>query len=153
MTHNYYIILCAILFLSCRSNIQESYHSFNHNEWNSDSILTFKYNIYDTTKSYDLGLKIRHTVNYEFQNLFLFLREEKIDTVEIALANKNGEWLGKGISDVREVEYVFCKKRDFKKGGEHAISVEQAMRYGPLKRIEKLDNILDVGLVVYTNNE
>ncbi len=150
---NYYIILCATLFFSCRSNIQESYHSFNHNEWNSDSIVTLKYNIYDTTKRYNLSLKIRHTVNYEFQNLFLFLKEEKCDTIEIMLANKNGEWLGNGIGDVREAEYVLYKKRRVKKRGEHIISVEQAMRYGALKRIENLEHILDIGLIVYADND
>ena len=150
---SYNIILCVILFISCGSNTQETYHSFNHNEWNSDSIVVFKYNIYDTIKSYDLSLKIRHTVDYEFQNLFLFLRGEKSDTVEIELANKQGEWLGSGISDVREVEYIFCKKREFKNSGEHIVSVEQAMRYGALKRIENLEHVLDVGLIVYTNND
>ena len=38
MMRSYNIILCAILFISCGSNTQETYHSFNHNEWNSDSI-------------------------------------------------------------------------------------------------------------------
>ncbi len=150
---SYSIILCAILFISCGRNTQETYHSFNHNEWNSDSIVVFKYNIYDTIKSYDLSLKIRHTVDYEFQNLFLFLIGEKRDTVEIELANKQGEWLGSGISDVREVEYIFCKKREFKNSGEYIVGVEQAMRYGPLNRIENLEHVLDVGLIVYTNND
>jgi gliding motility-associated lipoprotein GldH len=150
--HNYYLIFFAAIFFSCGENTYENYHSFDHTGWNTDSIVVFKYNIYDTTKSYDLSLKIRHTIDYEFQNLFLFLIEDKNDTIEIMLSNKEGKWLGSGISDIREVEYVFCKKREFKRG-EYKLRVEQAMRYGALNRIENLEHILDVGLIVSPKNE
>ena len=150
---NYYLIFFATFFFSCGKNTYENYHSFDHNGWNTDSIAVFKYNIYDTTKSYDLTLKIRHTTDYEFQNLFLFLLEDKKDTIEIMLSNKDGKWLGSGISDIREIEYVFQKKREFKQKGEHILRIEQAMRYGALNRIEKLEHILDVGLIVSPKNE
>ena len=95
-----------------------------------------------------MRLNIRHTVDYNFQNLFLFLGEDTQDTVEIILANKSGKWRGSGISDIREIEYVFETQRDFTKRGEYGLSVEQAMRYGELNKIECLNHILDVGLIV-----
>ena len=113
----------------------------------------FKYTISDTTIKYDLSLKIRHTIDYEFQNLFFFLEDIKKDTIEIILASKNGKWLGSGISDVREVEYVFDKNRIFSKKGEYKIRVEQAMRYGPKDKIENLEHILDIGLIVSEHHD
>ena len=147
-----YLLLFATIFFSCGKNIHEDYYSFNHKGWNSDTIINFQYKIPDSQDSYDLSLNIRHTIDYEFQNLYVFLEGLEKDTIEIILANKSGKWLGRGISDVRELEYVFSKKSVIKKG-EYKISVEQAMRYGDLNRIENLEHILDVGLVVSKNND
>jgi gliding motility-associated lipoprotein GldH len=142
-----------VILFSCSSNTYEDYYSFNHKGWNSDTIIKFKYNIKNIKDSYALSLKIRHTVDYEFQNLYLFLEGLEKDTIEIVLANKSGKWLGSGISDVREFEYVVSKKRSFSKQGEYKLRVEQAMRYGDLNKIENLEHILDVGLEVSKYNE
>ena len=145
---NYYILLSIIILFSCENNTYENYHSFHHKGWKSDSLVTFNYIITDTNKRYDLSLKIRHTVEYEFQNLFIFLEDNNKDTLEIYLANKNGKWLGEGISDVREFEHVFAKGRLFTRQGSYSINIEQAMRYGEGAKIESLKHILDIGLIV-----
>ena len=150
---NYIVLSFCIMFFSCNKNHYENYHSFNYGCWNADSIVNFKYTITDTINKYDLRLNIRHTVDYNFQNLFLFLGEDTQDTVEIILANKSGKWRGSGISDIREIEYVFEKERAFTKRGEYVLSVEQAMRYGELNKIECLNHILDIGLIVSRKNE
>lgn len=142
-----------MFLFSCINNTHKEYRSFNNNIWNTDSAAVFKYTISDTTIKYDLSLKIRHTIDYEFQNLFFFLEDIKKDTIEIILASKNGKWLGSGISDVREVEYVFDKNRIFSKKGEYKIRVEQAMRYGPKDKIENLEHILDIGLIVSEHHD
>ena len=147
------LFLCVITLISCENNTYENYHSFHHNGWISDSIVYFKYTITDTTRRYDLSLNVRHTVNYEFQNLFIFLEEDTRDTIEISLANKRGKWLGRGISDVREFKYTIENQRVFTKKGTYELSVEQAMRYGELHKIERLEHILDIGLIVSENNE
>ena len=151
--HNYSLFFFAIILLSCGNTTYENYHSFNYSGWHTDSVIRFKYTVIDTAKTYDFTLKIRHTVDYEFQNLFLFLEEASKDTIEIILANKNGKWLGTGISDVREFEYIFDKERNFSKKGEYELSIEQAMRYGRLNKIENLEHILDVGLIVAKHND
>ena len=150
---NYSLVFFCVILLSCGNTTYENYHSFNYNGWNTDSIARFKYTITDTTKKYDLSLKIRHTVDYEFQNLFIFLEEANKDTIEIILANKNGQWLGSGISDVREFEYVFAKQRTFAKKGDYELSIEQAMRHASVHKIVNLENILDIGLIVSEHND
>ena len=150
---NYVILLFSVILLSCDNTSYENYYSFNADGWNSDSIVSFKYIVSDTTKKYDLSLKIRHTVDYEFQNLFLFISADKKDTVEIILANKSGKWLGKGVSDVREVEYIIDKERIFAKKGEYELKLEQAMRYDALEKIEDLKEVLDVGLIIVEHND
>jgi gliding motility-associated lipoprotein GldH len=115
--------------------------------------VVFQYTISDTTKLYDFSLKIRHTVDYEFQNLFLFLEGEKKDTIEIILSNKSGKWLGTGICDVREFEYIFDKEQFFTKKGKHELKIEQAMRYGSVEKIENLEHVLDLGLMIRRHND
>lgn len=148
-------ILVFVFFsmISCQENTYENYYSFENNEWHSDSVLVFEIPFVDTIKKHDIKLKIRHTVDYDFQNLFVFLEDQKIDTIEIMLANKNGEWIGKGISDVREVEYIVEKKRVFSNEQKHVVKLEQAMRYGNVDKIEKLHHVLNIGLIVSENNE
>ena len=64
------------------------------------------------------------------------------------MSNKNGKWLGSGVCDIREVEYVFAEDVMFMKAGKHEIKIEQAMRYGSVEKIENLDNVLDIGLII-----
>ncbi len=149
----YFMFFLIFTFIACTKNTKTQYYSFNNKTWNADSIVMFKYFVSDTTKKYDLILKIRHTVDYDFQNLFLFLDNGTKDTVEIILANKNGKWFGSGVSDVREIEHIFAKELLFSKKGEHYLKVEQAMRYGPEEKIRNLEHILDVGLTVARRNE
>jgi len=150
---NYLLFFIVTILLSCSNNAYEDYHSFKHKSWNTDSIASFKYTISDTTIKYDLSLRIRHSVDYEFQNLYLFLEENQKDTIEIILANKSGKWMGNGVGDVREFHYVFDKKRSFFKKGEYKLNIEQAMRYGSKAKIENLEHILDIGLIVSEHNE
>jgi len=149
-----YLILFCSWFFSCVKISHEEYHSFSEKLWKSDSVVTFNYNVKDTINKYDLILKIRHTIDYEFQNLFLFLSEDKNkDTVEFMLANKEGRWMGKGVSDVREAEYVLEKGKVFSKKGAYILKVEQAMRYGDKEKIDNLQHILDIGLIILDHNE
>ncbi len=151
--YNYLFLLLCVFLFSCGNTTYENYYSFSDKQWNTDSVVSFKYTISDTTKSYDLKLKFRHMVNYEFQNLFLFLEGNKKDTVEIVLSNKNGKWLGSGVCDVREVEYVFSEDVVFIKAGMQELQIEQAMRYGSVEKIENLGNVLDIGLIILETDE
>ena len=109
--------------------------------------------ILDTTKKYKLSLNIRHNIDYEYENLFLFLNGEHKDTVEIILATKEGKWLGSGVSDIREFKYVFDENKVFLEKGYYKLEVEHAMRYGSEEKIKILKHILDVGLIISKQNE
>jgi gliding motility-associated lipoprotein GldH len=147
-------MLCFLVVLvSCKNTTYDNYHSFTSKGWGSDSIVGFKYTITDTINKYNLRIKIRHTVDYEFQNLFLFVEQESKDTLEIMLANKNGKWLGSGISEVREFEYILEEEKLFSNKGDYELRLEQAMRYGFTDKIENLEHILDIGLIVSKCND
>jgi len=150
---NKILIFFVFGLVSCERITYENHHSFNESGWNTDSVLTFKYMISDSLKPYDLKLNIRHTVDYQYQNLFLFLKGDNQDTIEIILSDKNGKWKGRGVSDVRELTHDLNIKRVFSKTGEHTLKLEQAMRYGDEEKIKNLEDILDIGLIILEHNE
>ena len=104
MMRNLALIGIIVMFTSCNNSIvYEEYKSFENQKWIADSIVSFNYSINDTTSKNKIKIKLRHTVDYEFQNLFLFVKTEMMDTVELILANKEGMWLGNGIGDVCDI--------------------------------------------------
>lgn len=143
-----------VMFISCDSSIVfEEYKSFENQKWNTDSVAFFNYANSDTTSKNTIKIKLRHTVEYEFQNLFLFIETDVMDTVELMLANKEGMWLGSGIGDVREFEFEYQNAKLFSKKGNYSFKIEQAMRYGMAEKIQILNNVLAVGISIEKQNE
>jgi gliding motility-associated lipoprotein GldH len=149
----FYFILFYFILSACDNNTYKNYYSFENGIWNTDSVVNFTFTVNDTTKYYDISLKIRHTVYYEYQNLFLFLDNLRQDTVEIMLAEKSGKWLGNGINDIREFEFLLEQKKQFFELKKYTLSVEQAMRYGAFEKLEDLNHILDLGIIVKEHHE
>ena len=148
------LIGTIVIFNSCDNSIVfEEYKSFENQIWSADSSVFFNYSISDTICSHQFVIKVRHTTNYEFQNLFLFIKTEKIDTLELLLANKEGEWLGKGIGDVREVEFMYRKNKEPTKKGDFTFEIKQAMRYGELEKIQHLNNIQAIGVSIQKEDD
>jgi len=148
------IFIFAVVVFSCNNNIVfDDYKAFENQTWNADSIIVLDYSVIDTISQNRLIIKVRHTIDYEFQNLFLFIKAEKTDTLELLLANKEGKWLGKGIGDVREVEVLYRKDKVFPKKGNFTFEIEQAMRYGELEKIQRLNNIKAIGLSIQKQDE
>ena len=145
---NCYLLILAISLISCDNTVYENYYSFENESWNSDSLKSFDFEIMDTLVTYNLSLNVRHSTDYEYQNLFVFVSGEVNDTIELILADKNGKWKGSGISDVREFTHSLKKDRTFSKKGKYSINIEQAMRYGASEKIQNLPNILDIGLII-----
>ena len=150
------IVLMGILFffISCNNSIVfEEHKSFDNQQWNTDSLMFFNCSIADTTSKNTVIIKLRHTVDYEFQNLFLFITTDIKDTVELILANKEGKWLGSGVCDVREFEYEYRNAKLFSTKGSYTFKIEQAMRYGSAGKIQVLNNILSVGVSIEKKDE
>ena len=154
MKKNSWIFLFAIALVSCNSNtVFEDYKSFEDKKWNADSSVVFNYSVADTTSKNQLIIKVRHTVDYDFQNLFLFVKSDKVDTLEVMLANKEGMWLGTGVGDIRELEVKYKKDKIFDKKGNFTIEIEQAMRYGKLEKIQALSHISAIGISIQKQDE
>jgi len=147
-----FISLIAILFIACDSNrVFDDYKSLP-NQWNKDSVLTFKLENIDTLKSYNLFINVRNNSDFEYSNLFLISEiqfpEGKVitDTLEYQMAEPNGEWLGTGFGDVKESKLWYKERVRFPESGEYQVSIQHAMRKnGSEKGLENLNGITEIG--------
>ena len=148
-------VYCLINLDLRRRLISESFQQYieiGNQGWHTDSSLSFKYKISNPKLTYNTNLKIRHTTNYPYQNLFLFtsfLKQNTIikkDTVEIFLCDKKGAWLGSGVGGMREVNKTL--NHNIIDSGLHEIRIEQAMRYKEKRNIKYLLEISSVGIIL-----
>ena len=142
-----FVFLSLFLLVCCNTNSESSYIVFEEDSWHADSIITLNHSVVDTITKQNLYLKIRHTTDFEYQNIFLFVDfQEKRDTIEVALSEKNGKWLGSGFGDIKEVEYCLAKEIIFNSKKASKVTVEQAMRYGEQPVITNLKGIIALGI-------
>ena len=142
-----FVFLSLFLLACCNTNTESSYSVFEEDSWHVDSIITLNHSVVDTITKQNLYLKIRHTTDFEYQNIFLFVDfQEKRDTIEVTLSEKNGKWLGSGFGDIKEVEYCLAKEIIFNSKKTSNVTVEQAMRYGDQPVITNLKGIIALAI-------
>ena len=142
-----FVFLSLFLLVCCNTNTESSYSVFEEDSWHADSIITLSHSVVDSTTKHNLYLKIRHTTEFEYQNIFLFVDfQDKRDTIEVTLSEKNGKWLGSGFGDIKEVEYCFAKEVIFNSKKTSNVTVEQAMRYGDQPVITNLKGIIALAI-------
>ena len=144
------LMLITIMLLCCscgNRTVYTEFYSLSTEGWHQDSAMTYTVAIDDSTASYDLLLVVRHTTQYPYQNLWLFVDEYMgnmlvhQDTIEAMMADDYGRWLGSGVNRY-ELPLLYDAQRRFNYSGEYTFRVQQGMRTDWLK------GITDVGLVV-----
>ncbi len=120
--------------------------------WSSTYAPEFAFDIADTVSQHDVYIDVRHTGDYPFSDLFLFVDltgpggRTMRDTVECLLADPDGRWLGKGtgfiFSDRIQAKVLYKLHNRFPAAGRYSMRLEQAMRMEPLPAV------MDVGVSV-----
>jgi gliding motility-associated lipoprotein GldH len=120
--------------------------------WDRGFKPTFSFEVADTVNKHDVFLDVRHTGEYPFSDLFLFVDlsgpggRTARDTVECLLADPSGQWFGKGVgfifADRYQAKVLYKLGNRFPAAGRYTITLEQAMRS------EKLQGMLDIGISI-----
>lgn len=147
--------LVGILFVitSCDSNrVFDEYKTLNDNKWIQEKPVEFNMQIVDTISRNNLFINIRNNKDYQYSNLFLITHinfpdgKKIVDTLEYEMADKRGQFLGYGISDVKENKLFLKENIIFPTSGNYTVSIYQAMRKnGAVDGIKELEGITDVG--------
>tara|TARA_B100000073_G_C23705005_1_gene561927 strand:+ start:263 stop:733 length:471 start_codon:yes stop_codon:yes gene_type:complete len=146
-------LILSSLF-SCTNNVVFQADKEMGKNWHTDSLATFHFEISDTLSVYSCKLNIRHTIDYSYQNVYVFVHtttpigKTTTDTINCFLADKAGKWKGKGVGNVLNYSTTIKETETYQSSGEYKIEIEQAMRYGKKSKIEFLNEILSIGVCI-----
>ncbi len=144
----HWLILAWPLFLfACDTSVVfQQQHAIPADGWHYRDSIVFETMIDDTLSLHALFIDIRNTVDYRFSNLFLFLDiefpEGRVlrDTIECMLADRQGNWTGKGFGRIRTNRFMFRDDVWFPEQGVYTFRIYQGMREDQLK------GITDIGI-------
>ena len=148
------ILVCALLLLSCDSNmVYDQYKSIENYLWLSENNIEFIVNNQDTISRNNVFINIRNNKDYEFSSLFLIAKIEFpngfqiVDTLEYEMANANGKWLGSGFTDLKESKLFYKENVLFPEKGVYKFNIQQVTRsINDIEGKNPLKGITDVGL-------
>jgi gliding motility-associated lipoprotein GldH len=141
-----FLIALLVLTACDRSVVFEEHYALPSIGWHLNDKVVFEVPVNDTTSLHNLYIDVRNTTDYGYRNFYTFLEikfpEGTIlrDTIECLLADRTGQWAGKGFGKIRSNRFLFRTDVWFPEPGNYVFSIEQAMRN------EVLEGISDVGL-------
>jgi gliding motility-associated lipoprotein GldH len=120
--------------------------------WDKDNVLKFEVPLTDTSLAYNIDINLRNTGAYPMSNLYLFVTTtapsglSRRDTVELILADKRGQWYGKGFGNIWQHQRPFRRNIRFPVPGTYTFELQQAMR------IDQLPGVVDAGIRIEKYN-
>jgi len=123
------------------------------NAWAYGDLKTVEVTVDDTTQMHNVSLNVRHSGDYEWQNLYVKVHiysprgDSASELVSIPLVDELGKWRGAGLADTRTLRHEYKSQIQFKQLGKYRFTLEQYMRVNPLSGIK------DVGLRVAPASE
>lgn len=146
--------LSVLLSLSCNNHvIYQNKIALTDHTWPTDTLLTFFFQVKDTTQLYDIYLIISNTLDYPYQNLYIthYLEDTAQDLGNelknyILFEAKTGKPFGQGWGKLRSHELIMVANHRFLHTGMYTLKLAQFMR------TEALSGIRIIGIkVVYTS--
>ena len=112
-----------------------------------DTLPRFDFVIEEKKAAYDIIFYVRHTERYPYQNMWLFVQDNRqhSDTIEFYLADDRGRWLGDKHHGFFEMPVLYESNYHFPDTGHYSLSVGHAMRDTLLR------GVTDVGVEILKN--
>ena len=152
------VLLCFIFtcLVSCESDSgYTNYKSLTKDGFSSSPIVfNIPENVIDSGIK-NLFIRLRNDNNYLYSNIFLIASVQAgndvifKDTLEYAMANPDGSWIGKGFTEVKDSKLWWKEGIVFPKERPISISIGQAVRsFGKEKGVSRLKGIQSVGISI-----
>jgi len=140
-------IVVFILFLSvisCQNENEKVFVNDINNQWKKKDIQTIDFDINDAQNQKNLLFVVRNNNDYPYSNLRLIASIEQskkkisTDTLNFVLAKPNGEWIGTGFGDTKEIIFQYKLNYKFPQNGKYSVKITQAMRKDVLPGIDDI---------------
>lgn len=140
-------IVVFILFLSvasCQNPNEKILVKDVDNHWKKNDAQIFNFDVNDAHNQKNMMFVVRNNNDYPYSNLRLIAsiehNKKKIstDTLNFVLAKPNGEWIGTGFGDTKEITFQYKLNYKFPQNGKYSVKVVQAMRKTTLPGIEDI---------------
>ena len=119
----------------------QRYEPVSASGWLAESPVRMEVPVSDTLGVYNVALRLRHTDDYPYSNLWLFVttvapdNTTTVDTVNIRLSDEYGRWLGSGIGASLQYEFLYRRAFRFDRSGLWHIVIQQGMQDSELPGI------------------
>ena len=137
--------LLLFFITSCSSSQDEIYMKPVDRKWNKKDIKKIDFEIKDAQNPKNIIFVVRNNNDFPYSNLRLIVnltnlktKKNKIDTLNYIMAKPNGEWLGTGFGDTKEIFFQYKLNYKFPENGKYQIDFTQAMRNDFLPGIEDI---------------
>lgn len=142
-----FLVLSSVILVSCDpALVYEKNKTVDAAGWKSTDPVLIDFEVTDSISPVTLYVNIRHNINYEKSNLYLFVETlypnnfKTTDTLEFILAEPDGKWIGSGLGKIKSLQIPIAHGVRFPMKGAYQMRFEQAMRADELAGIE------DIGL-------
>lgn len=149
------ILIIALFFFSCDSNVIFNSTTSLDGIWNKNDTVFVELPKLDSLKTYNLNITLRNSNEYKYNNLFLIVSMEFpkgktiVDTLEYRMAEPDGTWLGTGLGSIKENVLKYKMNASFNETGNYRVKILHAMRNnGTVEGVSNLEGILDIGLSI-----
>ncbi len=141
------LVPLALLLGSCNEDVVfEKSQDLDSDGWHMNDVVTFQKEISDTTQLFDIFLNVRNNHEYPYSNFYVFFHTTfpsgtvYKDTIEMILADRQGNWTGEGFGKIKSNSFHFRKDVWFPEQGEFTFTIQHAMRD------EYIEGISDIGM-------
>jgi gliding motility-associated lipoprotein GldH len=117
-------------------------------DWEFNDVKRFTHEVSDTLSPFNFYAQIRHSGNYEYQNLIIYFKTYFpnntfiVDTIDCPMAEASGKWMGSGLGDLLDNQVMFKRNLQFPLAGTYNFEIQHAMRP------DTIHEIYDVGLLI-----
>jgi gliding motility-associated lipoprotein GldH len=139
------IFLALMMLAACNENAEKVYMKNIGGTWNKSTEQKFTFTVTDAQNPKNIIFVVRNNNDYPYSNIRFFVNfsetkknPKKVDTLSYIMAKPNGEWLGKGFGDTKEIWFQYRLNHKFPKNGKYQIGIKQAMRNDNLSGIEDI---------------
>lgn len=151
--HKFFVAGILLCLMSCGSSSDDVVMNAINGQWNKKNQQKFDLTVADPQTPKNIIFVVRNNNEYPYSNI-RFIAELKdpkgkissVDTLNYTLAQPNGEWIGSGFGETKEILFLYKMEHRFSEKGKYTLSVKQAMRNDILPGIE------DLGIKVETAN-